>query len=129
MNNLNTKLFIFTLPQKIEVEGGQKKLICSLVVMPRFSPVLPLAEMVNGAPRDFVPFAASNVQFNAFIVKGNELLPRLEMHDSSYAVATHSLTAIDPDRTTLFNMIGSFFKIDEQYGRDLTLAPIRKYLP
>jgi hypothetical protein len=79
MNNANTKLFIFTLPQKIEIEGGQKKLICNVVVMPRFSPVLPLAEMVNGAPRDFVPFAASKIQFDAFVVKGHELLPRLEL--------------------------------------------------
>ena len=104
-------------------------MICNLVVMPRFSPVLPLAEIVNGAPRDFVPFAASDIQFNAFVVKGNELLPRLEAHDGSYAMAAHILPAINPDRTTLFNAIGSFFKIDEKYGRDLTLAPIRKYLP
>ena len=130
MNNPETKLFLFTLPQEIVIDGAEAKLVCNIVVMPKFNPSLPLASMADGAPSDFAPFAESDVRFNAFLVKGNEVLPTLEGHDDTYALAETVLREVNPDRQNMFLQLGSFFQIDDGYGRGkVATVPIKKYLP
>ncbi len=123
MNNDQTKIFLFTLPQEIVINEVGNKLVCNIVVMPKFNPLDPL---VAG----FAPFAGSDIQFNSFLIKGGEVLPKLENHDDSYAIAETVLREINPARSELFTQVGAFFKIDETYGRGkVTAVPIKKYLP
>jgi len=130
MNNLKTKLFIFTLPQQVVINEAENKLVCNIVVMPKYDPLISLITMADGAPKDFVPFADSDIQFNAFLVKGNELLPTLINHNGDYAIAETVLPAISPNRTEIFTQLKDFFKIDDEYGRgNVTTVPIKKYLP
>lgn len=130
MNNLKTKLFIFTLPQEVVINEAEKKLICNIVVMPKFSPLLPMVVIADGAPKDFVPFTESDIQFNAFLVKGNEVLPTLINHDDTYAIAETVLRAVNPNRKEIFAQLETFFKIDDGYGRGkVPTVRIKKYLP
>ena len=131
MNSPNTKIFIFTLPQELVIEDGIQKLVCNIVIMPRFSPLLPMAENIDveGNLKNFVPFAESDIQLTAFLVKGNELLPNLDAHDDSYNIPGDALPGNNSNRTDIFEKIGAFFTIDEAYGREIKPAPIKKYLP
>jgi hypothetical protein len=130
MNNSKTKLFIFTLPQEIVINENEKKLVCNIVVMPKYDPLLPLANIADGAPKDFVSFTESDIKFNAFLVKGNELLPTLINHNGDYIIAETALRAINPDRKEIFTQLSSFFQIKDKYGRGkVTTIPIKKYLP
>ncbi|OBX26616.1 hypothetical protein LX77_01083 [Gelidibacter algens] len=123
MNSTVTKIFIFTLPQEIIINEAEKKLVCNIVIMPKFDPTKPL---MAGA----VSFAKSNIQLNAFLVKGNELVPALETHTDSYATVETVLDPVNPDRTALFEEIGTYFKIQDEHGREPIIAiPIKKYLP
>jgi len=131
MNTLTTKIFLFTLPQEIVINELEQKLICNIVAMPRYSPLLPLAEQigVDGILTDFTPFADADIQFDAFLVKGNELVPTLTAHDDRYFIATTQPNNNNPGRRDLFEQVGAFFQIDEKYGRKITPARIKKYLP
>ncbi|MCY7420214.1 MAG: hypothetical protein LH478_00490 [Chitinophagaceae bacterium] len=124
MNNIETKLFIFPLTQSVVINADEKKLVCNIVVMPRFSPLLPL---VPGA----VPFSESAIAFDAFLVKDNEQLPLLQPHDERYSPAEVSLREVNADRKDLFTQVGSFFQIsaNENFGRKIIPAAIKKYLP
>ena len=129
MNSPDTRLFIFTLPQKVVIDDQQPKLICNIVIMPKFSPLLPLVEGVDHIIRGFAPFATSDIQLTAFLVKGNEQVPRLDDHNEFYAIPANELPRINTDRTDIFTKLGAFFTIDDKYGRDIDIVPIKKYLP
>jgi len=133
MNNSETKLFIFPLLQSIVINADIKKLVCNIVVMPRFSPLLSLTGqvIVDGIEKNFIPFAESSLAFDAFLVKDNELMPALDLHDERYAMAQVILREVNADRKELFTQIGAFFQIsaNEDFGRKITPAPIKKYLP
>ncbi len=120
MNNTETQLFIFPLLQSITIDGEANELNCNIVVMPRFDPLIPLTPAV-------VAFAESAIQFDAFLVKGNELLPLLAEQDT-YALAEAKLREINPDRSTMFTELKAFFKVNDSLGRKVTPAPIKKYL-
>lgn len=129
MNSKATKLFIFTLPQRIELSAEENKLFCNIVVMPKFNPLEPLAKPPE-AGRDFVSFVNSNVQFNSFLVKGNELLPTLTDHDESiYKEDKVLLPPNNADRKKIFEDLAGFFTIEDDLGRDSKPGKVKKYLP
>jgi hypothetical protein len=122
MNTKHTRLYIFSLQQELQIGQNQKQLVCNLLVMPRFSPVLPMA---NG----FVPFSQANLQFQAYLVRGNDQLPTLDNHNDRYQPVSNGVPDLTTDRTALFNSIASYFTIDDGYGRDVESATVKKYLP
>lgn len=130
MNSIATKLYIFTLPQSIEIGPVIKRLKCNVVVMPKFDPLLPLADLADGALRTFASFANSKIQFNSFLVKGNELLPGLINHDDArYKGDPVILPENNSDRKKLFEDLATFFTIEDGFGRGSQSGKIKKYLP
>src|SRR4051794_25589821 len=111
MNSKDTKIFIFTLPQEIIINEDEKKLVCNIVIMPKFDPLKPLTTP------DSIPFTGSDIRLEAFLVKGHAALPELINHNDSYAIADMVLQGVNPDRQGLFEKVGAFFSINDGTGR------------
>jgi hypothetical protein len=123
MNNINTKLFFFPLPQEVIINNNEAKIICNIVMMPKFDPTISLKDVA-------VAFAESTILLDAFLIKGTELLPSLINHNADYKLVEMVLPPLSPDRIGLFEQLKSFFKIDDGHGRQkMTAEPIKKYLP
>jgi hypothetical protein len=68
MNSTDTKSFVNTLPQEINKDEAEKKLISNNLNKTKLDPN---KHMMAGA----VAIAESNIRLNPYLLNGNELLP------------------------------------------------------
>ena len=80
----------------------------NIVIMPKFNPLKPLT-----TPR-LIPFAVSDIQLDAFLVKGHPALPELINHNDFYAIADIVLHGVNPERQGLFEKVGAFFSLNDK---------------
>jgi hypothetical protein len=122
------QLIILPFPQHILLDGGENKLICNVVVMPRNNP---FDNLVNNDDR--TAFVSASFRLKAWLVKGeSDKLPTLEDHVGHVNYQPKlNLVFQNNNRENIFNSIASEFEIDPNPVALTGKAPVvlKKYLP